>query len=110
MKIQPKIALGIAGAVALALLLSAGSAAAQTGAELYTAKGCVACHGPNGTKPMLPTYPKLAGQNAAYLTYALKAYKGQERSGAQAPLMVGMAGQLNDAEIEKIANYLAKVE
>ena len=33
---------------------------------------------------MVPTYPNLAGQNAAYLELALKAYKNQERTGAQA--------------------------
>jgi cytochrome c len=37
------------------------------GAALYAEKTCVACHGKEGKKPLTPTYPKLAGQNAAYI-------------------------------------------
>jgi cytochrome c len=110
MRIRRKIVCGFAGTVGLGLLLSATSAAAQTGAEVFTAKGCVACHGADGKKSLMPTYPKLAGQNAAYLSYALKTYRAQKRQGDQAPLMAGMAGQLSDADIEKVADFLAKVE
>ncbi|WP_284616593.1 c-type cytochrome [Aquabacterium humicola] len=35
---------------------------------------CVACHGDNFSKPIDPTYPRLAGQHADYLYAALKAY------------------------------------
>jgi len=84
--------------------------AAQPGQDVFSAKGCPACHGPDGRKSLLPTYPKLAGQNAPYLVLALKAYKAQERKGEQATVMWGMAGQLNEAEMQAVADFLAKVE
>lgn len=97
-----------------ALLWIAGVAspadAAQTGQEVFNAKGCPACHGPDGRKTLLPTYPKLGGQNAPYLVLTLKAYKAQERKGEQATVMWGMAAQLNEAEMQAIADFLSKVE
>jgi len=100
--------LGAAAAAVLAVLAGAGPAAAQTGQELFAGKGCVACHGQDGSKPLLPTYPRLAGQNAPYLVLALKAYKAQERKGEQATIMWGMAGQLSESEMQRIAEYLSK--
>ena len=34
-------------------------------AELFKKGNCVACHGPNLSKPIDPSYPKIAGQHAA---------------------------------------------
>lgn len=93
---------------ALTLLLSAAPAAAQDGKAVFTAKGCPACHGPNGDKPLQPAYAKLAGQNAEYLVAQLKAFKSQERKGAQSALMWGMAAQLSDNDMKAIADYLSK--
>ena len=67
---------------------------------------CAGCHGMNG-KAMVPTYPSLAGQNAAYLEGALKAYKTQERKGYQAAIMYGMAAMLSDQDIADIAAFYA---
>lgn len=100
-------ALGAALAVGVS---GASPAIAQTGKALYVAKGCLACHGPDGKAPIQPAYPKMDGQNAEYLVIQLKAYKSQERKGGQAVMMWGMAAQLNDGEMEKIADYLSKVK
>jgi cytochrome c553 len=109
MKTRSMLGLAVASGCAW-LLVAAAPVAAQSGSDLFTSKGCIACHGAEGKKSLLPTYPRLAGQNAPYVMYALKAYKAQQRQGEQAPLMAGMAAQLNDAEIEKIADFLSKVE
>ena len=101
--------MGLAAMVVLLAASGPGTAAAQTGLEIFTAKGCHACHGPDGKKPILPTYPKLAGQSAPYLVLAMKAYRAQERKGEQAPAMWGMAAQLKDDEMQKIADALSKV-
>ena len=85
-------------------------AMAQDGKTLYTTKTCVACHGPDGKTPLLPMYPKLAGQNSQYLIDQMKAFKDKKRSNGQSALMWGMAAQLSDADIKKIADYLAKVK
>lgn len=82
--------------------LAAGDAAAGK-AKVAT---CAGCHGMNG-KAMVPTYPNLAGQNAAYLEGALKAYKTQERKGYQAAIMYGMAAALSDQDIADISAFYA---
>jgi cytochrome c len=66
---------------------------------------CRACHGASGAAPMMNSYPKLNGQNKAYLTQSLKAYKAGQRSGGMAAVMVGQAKMLSDQEIEQLAEY-----
>jgi cytochrome c len=99
--------LAVGAALALALA-NAAPAHAQSGKELYMAKGCLACHGPTGDKPLQPTYPKIRGQNPQYIMLSLKAFKSQERKGGQAKLMWGMAAQLTEPEMEKIAEFLSE--
>ena len=48
-----------------AAFIAAPAIAAPYGAALYKDKTCNACHGPKGDKPLMPNYPKVAGQNAA---------------------------------------------
>ena len=43
-------------------------------AELLKKANCASCHGENFSKPIDPSYPKIAGQYADYLYVALKAY------------------------------------
>ncbi len=106
---QVKAALALAGTLAV-VLGSGGTAGAQTGQELFAAKGCIACHGLIGKKSIQPTYPKLAGQYAEYLFMQLKAFKTQGRKGGQAALMWGMAARLSEAEMRKISDFLAGVK
>ncbi|HZP14171.1 MAG TPA: c-type cytochrome [Nevskiaceae bacterium] len=68
------------------------------------AKPCYACHGPNGSKPVLPNAPILAGQYANYIEHALHEYKAGLRKN---PQMAPMAGPLSDADIEELARYFA---
>jgi cytochrome c553 len=92
---------------ALAAVVSTGAmAAGNADAGKGKVAMCAGCHGANG-KAMVPTYPNLAGQNAAYLEGALKAYKTQERKGYQAPIMYGMSAALSDQDIADIAAYYA---
>ncbi|MCK7496892.1 MAG: c-type cytochrome [Comamonadaceae bacterium] len=60
--------------ISLATLVAAASfssgAMALDGAKLYAEKTCNACHGPQGNKALMPDYPKIAGQNKAYLAEA----------------------------------------
>lgn len=68
---------------------------------------CASCHGANGREPISASYPKIAGQNPAYLTAALKAYRDGQRSGPQASVMAAMAKPLSDADIANLAAYIA---
>ncbi|MGB0958059.1 MAG: c-type cytochrome [Litorivicinus sp.] len=93
--------LALIGLMALTpLAATAGDAAAGQAKSMM----CAGCHGADG-KAMVPTYPNLAGQNAAYLEGALKAYRSQERTGYQAALMYGMAAALSDDDIANLAAY-----
>ncbi|HKI97947.1 MAG TPA: cytochrome c [bacterium] len=100
-------ALVAATVVTFGALYMSTPAAAQSGKALFNQKGCAACHGPGGAKPLQPAYPKLAGQNADYIVVQLKAFKTQQRKSGQSALMWGMAAQLNDKEMTAIAKYLA---
>ena len=81
---------------------------AQVDALLKKAN-CVSCHGANLSKPIDPSYPKIAGQHADYLFVALKAYQteGNPQVGRGNAIMGGMAKPFSHAELKKIAGYLA---
>lgn len=94
--------------LAFAMAYMGTPASAQEGKALFAQKGCPACHGPGGTKPIQNTYPKLAGQNEGYIVVQLKAFKAQKRRSGQSALMWGMAAQLNESQMKAIATYLSK--
>ncbi len=73
------------------------------------AKGaCTSCHGENFAKPIDPSYPKIAGQNADYLYVALKSYKveGNSAWGRNNGVMGGVAKQFSLSELKELANYV----
>jgi cytochrome c553 len=78
-------------------------------AALLTKGACASCHGENFAKPIDPSYPKLAGQNADYLFVALKSYKTDAAStwGRSNGVMGGVAKQFSNAELKELANYMA---
>jgi len=93
-------------AVAASLIFIAPAAAAN-GAGLYSAKSCIGCHGESGKKPVMATYPKLAGQNKAYLLQQMKDIKSGARSNGNTALMKPIIGMVTPAEMEAIATYLS---
>ncbi len=80
-------------------------------AELVKKGACVSCHGDSFSKPIDPSYPKIAGQHSDYLFVALKAYKTENLStwGRSNGVMGGIAKQFSNAEMKEIANYLSKL-
>jgi len=90
-----------------AMAFAAGAQAAD-GAKLYMEKTCVACHGKDAKTPLLPTYPKIAGQNAAYAEQQMKDIKSGARANAQSAAMKGVMHLVNDAEIKALADWLSK--
>src|SRR6266436_4583592 len=68
---------------------------------------CSTCHGPRGIS-VAPTFPHLAGQQAAYLEAQLKAFRDRSRADPHAQaFMWGMAAQLTDGMISEMAAYFA---
>ena len=93
-----------------AALVASPAFAAPDGAKLYTEKTCNACHGPKGDKPLMPNYPKVAGQNAAYIEAQMKDIKSGARSNGQTAAMKGVMHLVSDEEIKVIADYLSKLK
>ena len=81
-------------------------------AALLEKGACVSCHGANFSKPIDPSYPKIAGQHPDYLFVALKAYTvdGSNVVGRANPIMAGMAKQFKPAELRQIAKYLGSLD
>ena len=73
---------------------------------------CVSCHGDNFSKPVDPSYPKLAGQHKDYLFVALKSYKSESQAtwGRSNGVMGGIAKQFSNAELKALANYVGSQE
>lgn len=86
--------------------------ATEVVAALLNKGGCVACHGVNYSKPLDPSYPKLAGQHADYLYAALRAYniQGNAVVGRNNAIMGGVTGQYSNAELKAMADYLASLK
>jgi cytochrome c len=97
---------GLLTAVTLAVL-STGTALAADGAALYTAKTCVACHGADGKTPVLPAYPKIAGQNETYVLQQLKDIKSGTRSNGMSAAMKAVMATVSDEEMATLATYVA---
>ena len=76
--------------------------------ELVAKGACASCHGESLSKPIDPSYPKLAGQHSDYLFVALKSYKvdGNPQVGRGNAIMGGVAKQFTNAELKELANYL----
>ena len=69
---------------------------------------CQGCHGIDGWRTAYPevyNVPRLAGQHAAYLAVALKAYRSGERGHST---MRAIAASLSDQDIADVAAYYAQ--
>lgn len=79
---------------------------------LLSKANCASCHGANFSKPIDPSYPKIAGQHADYLFVALKSYKVENnaRVGRGNAIMGGMVRQFSNAELKQLAGYLSSVQ
>ena len=80
-------------------------------AELLKKGNCISCHGDNFSKPIDPSYPKLAGQHGDYLFYALKAYQTDKNPqvGRAQPVMSGMVAGFNHRELKMLADYIGSL-
>lgn len=90
----------LASLAALSLTPTIASAAAEAPAKVKT---CVGCHGQAGHS-VVPNFPILAGQHAAYLEKQLKDFRDGFRRDAT---MQMFAKGLTDQEIKDIAAYYA---
>jgi len=64
---------------------------------------CTACHGADGNS-MVPTFPKLAGQNESYIIKQLHEFKSGKRKN---DVMAPMAAPLSDDDMANLAAYFS---
>ncbi len=81
------------------------AADAAAGAKKVTL--CSVCHGADG-QSSVPIYPNLAGQSAAYLDLALKAYRAGDRNGGMSAVMTPQVKNLSDEDIADISAYYSE--
>ncbi|MCC7463595.1 MAG: cytochrome c [Gammaproteobacteria bacterium] len=105
--VQPGRVIGIAAVAVLTAAL--GSAAHADGATLYVQKTCATCHGKDGRSPLLPEYPKIAGQNARYAERQMLDIKEGARANGDSASMQGVMVPVSEADIRELADYLASL-
>ncbi len=88
------------------------AASADKGKAIVEKVNCASCHGANLNAPILPVYPKLAGQHADYVYYALRAYKvgnTNAQFGRNNAVMSSQVQTFSDADMQDIAAYIASL-
>ena len=82
-------------------------------AALLQKGACISCHGEGFTKPIDPSYPKVAGQHPDYLYAALKSYQRDADKGyvgRSNGVMAGIAKQFTHKELKLLANYMGSLQ
>jgi cytochrome c len=100
------IKIGATLATSLIIAFSGTALATADGATTYTAKGCAACHGADAKTPIMPTYPKIAGQAKEYTSQQMKDIKSGARSNGQSSVMKGIMAAVSEDEIKILSEYL----
>ncbi|MBX2805368.1 MAG: c-type cytochrome [Hyphomicrobiales bacterium] len=67
---------------------------------------CAKCHGPTGKG--LASFPKVAGQDADYISSRLEQYRAKEKVGPNSPLMIPNAVNLSDEDIANLSAHIAE--
>ena len=88
------------------------AASVDKGKALVEKANCASCHGAGLNAPIMPVYPKLAGQYPDYLYYALKAYKvgnSNAQYGRNNAIMGSQVQAFTDADLQDISAYIASL-
>jgi len=96
--------------LSVSLMIVSPAAFALDGAELYKTKTCFTCHGKDGNTTIMPSYPKVAGQNEAYALQQMKDIKSGARSNGMSAAMKGIMHLVSDEEMEALAKYLSTLQ
>jgi cytochrome c len=97
----------LSAALAVLPLMVAAESAPLDGEALYKSKTCFTCHGKDAKNPIMPVYPKLAGQNKEYALQQMKDIKEGTRANGMSAAMRGVMHLVNDEEMVAIAEWLA---
>ncbi len=87
----------------------------EKGADLYhqgreNVAACAACHHNEGHGNQPAGFPALRGLSADYVAQSLKDYRSEARAHGQASLMIPLAAELSDEEIDALAAHIASLD
>lgn len=88
---------------------TAHAADAGNGKALVESHNCAACHGAKFTNPVSGDYPKLAGQHADYIYFALRSYQvgtANPNFGRNNAIMQAQVQSLSLSDMKDIGAYL----
>ena len=86
------------------------STALADGASLFKERTCWSCHGKDGKHPLIPDYPRIAGQGAAYAERQMLDIKSGARSNGNSAAMKGVMVIVTDEEIKLLAQYVSTLD
>jgi len=92
---------------ALLLALSPAAVLSADGEKLFKTKTCSTCHGKDGKTPIMPMYPKIAGQNKEYTLQQMVDIKSGARNNGQSAAMKGVMHLVSEEELQALAEYIA---
>jgi cytochrome c553 len=108
-----KTACTAAALVGVIAMQPAHAADASNGKVLTEAHNCAACHGPKLNNPVSAEYPKLAGQHADYLYWALRQYQmgnGNPNFGRNNAIMAAQVQSLSQSDMRDISAYIESLQ
>lgn len=76
------------------------------GNEKSGVSACAACHSPTGAGNPAANFPRLSGQNSAYIVKALNDFAKGTRSNDAGSMMRTIAERMTDAEKSAVASYI----
>jgi cytochrome c553 len=82
------------------------------GRALVEKANCASCHGAGLNTPILPAYPKIAGQYPDYLYYALRAYQvgnTNAQYGRNNAVMSSQVQAFSNTDLQDMAAYIASL-
>ncbi|SAK70622.1 cytochrome c class I [Caballeronia arationis] len=99
----------VAALFGIASMNAAHAADVANGKSLSDSHNCAACHGPNLNQPVSGEYPKLAGQHATYIYWALRQYQmgnGNPNFGRSNAIMAAQVQNLSQSDLKDLAAYI----
>lgn len=106
------MATAMLGGVLCSLSQASWAADIAHGRALVETTNCAACHGDVMNRPVEEAYPKLAGQHADYLYYAMRQYQmGTENpiTGRNNDIMRVQLQGMSESELRDMAAYIASL-
>ncbi|WP_404990084.1 c-type cytochrome [Caballeronia sp. LZ065] len=102
-----------AALIGMTALGTAHAADISNGKALSDSHNCAACHGPGLNKPVSGEYPRLAGQHATYIYWALRQYQiggNNPNFGRNNAIMSAQVQSLSPSDLKDLAAYIESLD